>query len=50
MTPARRQLLLSALEALNTANALRPFARNGYAAVPSFAPGWPTSELPMAAL
>ena len=37
----------AALGAANTANALRPFSRNGLTAFPSFVAGWLTSELPL---
>src|SRR5690625_256142 len=43
----RRLLGASALGALNTLNAAKPFARSGPAAIPSFFAGWLTSELPL---
>lgn len=43
----RNLLAASALGALNTVNARKPFAREGNASVPSFFAGWLTSELPL---
>ncbi|SHN48092.1 hypothetical protein [Cryptosporangium aurantiacum] len=42
-------LLHGAAAAVNTANALRPVARRGPLAIPSFAAGALTTELPRAA-
>jgi acetyl esterase/lipase len=47
MQRGTRYLLASAGRALSTANARRPFAREGYASIPSFAFGLPASELPL---
>lgn len=41
---------LSALSAANALNAWRPFDRHGRGSLASFFAGWPTSELPLAAL
>ena len=45
-----RFLAASAIGALNTANAHRPFRRSGLTGVDSFFAGWITSELPLHAL
>ncbi len=47
MTPAWKFAAATAAGALNTANAWKPFARQGPASVPSFFSGWLTSELPL---
>jgi hypothetical protein len=41
-----RPLLRGALEFVNAANGLHPLGGRGYGTVPTFAFGWPTSELP----
>ncbi|MEO9166443.1 MAG: alpha/beta hydrolase, partial [Aquihabitans sp.] len=43
-------LAASAVGALNTINARKPFAREGRASVPAFAAGWLSSELPLHAI
>lgn len=48
--PSRRYLAASALGAVNTINARKPFARDGRASIPSFMAGWLTSELPLHAI
>lgn len=50
MKPANRFLAWSALAAANTANARKPFARQGAGSVASFVAGWPTSDLPYATI
>jgi acetyl esterase/lipase len=47
---ANLYLAATAAGALNTANAIKPFARRGPLSVHSFAPGWLTSELPLPTL
>jgi acetyl esterase/lipase len=47
MQARTRLLALSALGALNTANAYRPLSKRGPFAVLSYVGGWPTSELPL---
>jgi len=46
MEPGTKFLLGSALRALHAANARKPLATDGPLSIPSFAFGWPASELP----
>lgn len=41
----RRTLLRAVFELANAGNALRPFTRDGWGAIPAFFLGWPTGEL-----
>ena len=47
MNVGTRSLIRSARNLANTANATRPFAREGYGSIPSFFTGWWTSEMPL---
>jgi acetyl esterase/lipase len=43
--PKPRPLLGTSVELLNAANGVQPLGRQGYITIPTFAYGWPTSEL-----
>lgn len=47
MERGTKYLFTSALRALHTANARRPFAREGWSSIPSFVFGLPPTELPL---
>jgi hypothetical protein len=40
-----RPLLATSAELLNAANGVQPLGRKGYVTIPTFAFGWPTTEL-----
>lgn len=43
--PRPRPLLTTGIELLNAANGVQPLGRQGYVTLPTFAYGWPTTEL-----
>lgn len=43
--PKPRPLLATSAELLNAANGVQPLGRKGYVTLPTFAFGWPTTEL-----
>ena len=45
MRPKPRPLLAATAELVNAANGVQPLGRKGYVTIPTFAFGWPTSEL-----
>ncbi len=47
MHSSSRLLRHGVLSLLNTANATKPFSVDGISSIPSFALGWPISELPL---